>query len=569
MALERLPFELAKPSSEEFVTQSSQIGHNGQPLDKALEGLDNISKESTQFEEDAIIYETDEGAQVGKIGSTGADFIDLKRGGQQVAIMSDLPTKDSSVGDNPSTTHVPTTKAVKDYVDANAMGDLPISKESTQSEDEEFVASNDAGTDTYARVGSYGVKAKAYKKLNGDDAIPPLDSTIGDNPSNSHTPSTKAVKDYVDENASGNLPIEKESTYESDESFTIGNDAGTDTYMKVTPDGVRAKAYFDRQGNPLNFNGHEEVDPVDNLVATYQNPLEVVRTYPCMASIFHRFAFIGDSLCSGETYGYEGNTRKAADIYAYSWGMALCRLIGAEGYCYSNGGQTACGWVYNSDNTHGYVHSDTINGIRNVGGGTWMHMKLDPVKDCYIIALGENDINRIEDCAGGDTYMGFNYILGNYNDNIGSYDSVNDVDDNDSGEASGTKTFVGCYAGIIQRIQSIQPQAKIFCVTDPRTAASALNEQIRGIVSHFSNCYCIDLAQYAPDHYSNAFKNRYFLNGHMSAAGYQYAALEIMTFMDWIIRNNWSDFRDVALVGTGWSEYATTPQGEGSYGDIV
>lgn len=255
MAKLKLPFELEKPSSNEYVTQSSQIGHNGEPLDQALgdlSKLDNISKESTQSEEDAIIYETDRGVQVGKIDANGADFTNLKRGGQQVARMSDLPTKDSSIGENPSNSHVPTTKAVKDYVDAHGVGDLPISGDSTASTDEEMQVTNDAGTDTYAKVGSYGIKAKSYKKLNGDDAIPPLDTTIGDNPSNSHTPSTQAVKEYVDANAGiGGVPISGETIASSDEEIVFGNDNMSQEYVKAGSYGIKAKRYLDMNGNDI------------------------------------------------------------------------------------------------------------------------------------------------------------------------------------------------------------------------------------------------------------------------------------------------------------------------------
>lgn len=171
---ERLPFPLAKPNPDTFVTKTSEIGHNGKPLDDVLEGLDNISKESTQSEEQAIIYETNGGVQVGKIDANGANFTDLKRGGQQVARMSDLPTKDSSIGENPSTTNVPTTKAVKDYVDAHGGGAYPIDTETTSSEDEEQVWGNNAETQEYVKIGPYGIKAKDYKKMNGDDAFPDI-----------------------------------------------------------------------------------------------------------------------------------------------------------------------------------------------------------------------------------------------------------------------------------------------------------------------------------------------------------------------------------------------------------
>lgn len=40
MAKERLPFELAKPDSNTYVTQSSEIGHNGDSLDSTFSGIE-------------------------------------------------------------------------------------------------------------------------------------------------------------------------------------------------------------------------------------------------------------------------------------------------------------------------------------------------------------------------------------------------------------------------------------------------------------------------------------------------------------------------------------------------
>lgn len=212
-----------------------------------------ISGEYAESDVDEIRIETDGGTLIVRINAEGADFADLKRGGNQVATTNQLPTRDTSIGESPSNTHVPTTKAVKEYVDANAMGDLPISEETTQSEDEEFAASNDAGTDTYAKVGPYGVKAKAYKKLNGDDAIPPLDTTIGDNPSNAHTPSTAAVKNYVDSHGGGigNLPISGETIQDEVEEYVFCNNTETNTYARIGPYGIKSKGYFDEDGNQV------------------------------------------------------------------------------------------------------------------------------------------------------------------------------------------------------------------------------------------------------------------------------------------------------------------------------
>ena len=244
MAKLKLPFELEKPGSNEYVTQSSQIGHNGQPLDDVLEGLDDISKQSTQSEERALVFETDGGVQVGKIDANGADFANLKRGGQQVARMSDLPTKDSSIGDNPSNSHVPTTKAVKEYVDANSGGDYPIDKESTQSETEEQVWENDAETQEYAKIGSYGMKSKAYLDMQGNSVIPTKDTSIDETPSQTNVPTSKAVADYVSAHGgggTGDLPISKEDTQSDIEEQIWGNNEETDTYAKIDNTGLSAK----------------------------------------------------------------------------------------------------------------------------------------------------------------------------------------------------------------------------------------------------------------------------------------------------------------------------------------
>ena len=67
----------------------------------------------------------------------------------------------------------------------------------------------------------------------------------------------------------------------------------------------------------------------------------------------------------------------------------------------------------------------------------------------------------------------------------------------------------------------------------------------------FKNVYVIDLYKYAPSYEKGKdFRNQFFLGGHMNAAGYGYTAWMIMTYIDWIIRNNMKDFEQVAFIGT-------------------
>ena len=143
------------------------------------------------------------------------------------------------------------------------------------------------------------------------------------------------------------------------------------------------------------------------------------------------------------------------------------------------------------------------------------------------MALGENDVNT--KIAPGNPATDIN--LEDYNLNA--------------------DTFIGHYAGIIQRIRSIQPKARFFVVTMPAWKTKEklqMNENIRKMAEVFDNVYVLDLEKYAPDYESKEFQSKYFVMGHMNAAGYQLTAWIFMTYIDWIIENNLEDFADIAFV---------------------
>ena len=180
-----------------------------------LERLENIDKQDTQLGEQAVVFTTDEGVELGKVAPTGADFTNLKRGGQQVARMIDLPTKDSSIGENPSTTHVPTTKAVKEYVDAHGGGDYPMSKVPAVDSNEAFVFGNDSGTQEYVRVSPDGIRALAYRDMQG------------------------------------NLFLQKVQATDGAQEVVFSNDNQSEIFLKIGAYGIKVKAILDLQGNPI------------------------------------------------------------------------------------------------------------------------------------------------------------------------------------------------------------------------------------------------------------------------------------------------------------------------------
>ena len=64
----------------------------------------------------------------------------------------------------------------------------------------------------------------------------------------------------------------------------------------------------------------------------------------------------------------------------------------------------------------------------------------------------------------------------------------------------------------------------------------------------FDRTWLIDLEKYGPDFTDPELKSRYFVMGHMNAAGYQLIAWTFMTYINWIIENNMESFSDIALI---------------------
>lgn len=62
-------------------------------------------------------------------------------------------------------------------------------------------------------------------------------------------------------------------------------------------------------------------------------------------------------------------------------------------------------------------------------------------------------------------------------------------------------------------------------------------------------CQAYILAQYGPD-YDGEFKKKFFVGGHMNAAGYILSAQMITSYIDYTVRHNFEDFSQVGFIGT-------------------
>lgn len=240
-----------------------------------------------------------------------------------------------------------------------------------------------------------------------------------------------------------------------------------------------------------------------------EKPLDNIVQNGGMCRIFRRIACIGDSLSSGEfQIRKEDGTFDYYDMYEYSWGQHMAKMTGSTVLNFSRGGMSAKKYM------EGYAD---MNGF----------FKQENACQAYIIAFGANDLNICE--------------LG----------TIEDIDFDDY--RNNKPTFAGYYGQVVQKYKEIQPHAKFFLVTLPKDSTYPKNKEHRDLLEEmtkkFDNTYLIDLNTYAPE-YNEEFKKNFFMHVHMNPAGYVFTADMIMSYIDYIIRNNVRDFDEIAFIGT-------------------
>lgn len=253
-------------------------------------------------------------------------------------------------------------------------------------------------------------------------------------------------------------------------------------------------------------------------VAENEKPLDRIVTDGGFCAIFRTIACIGDSLSSGEFESVkEDGTKRYHDFFEYSWGQFIGRSCGSKVYNFSQGGMTAKTYMESFADAKGF----------------WDRNKL---AQAYIIALGVNDVSAH---LRGEMELG----------------SIADIDKADyHGNA---KTFIGYYAQIIQRIKELQPRAKIFLVSplqngdekDERNQAyKKVRDLLKELTAVFNRTYLLDMYEYAPVQ-NNEYADKFRL-GHLTPTGYVLTARMIESYIDYIIRKNPEDFKQVGFIGT-------------------
>ena len=171
-------------------------------------------------------------------------------------------------------------------------------------------------------------------------------------------------------------------------------------------------------------------------ITTNEKPLDNLVTDGGYTSIFREIVCVGDSLSSGEFEHIDENGKYTFhDKYEYSWGQFIARKNGLTAYNFSRGGMTAKEYIESFAESNDFFNTDKAC-------------------QCYVIALGANDLNS-------DIEIG----------------SVNDINKEDY--TQNKQTFLGFYGAIISRYKAISPDAKFFLVSFPRDDSRTTNPKFK------------------------------------------------------------------------------------------
>jgi len=250
---------------------------------------------------------------------------------------------------------------------------------------------------------------------------------------------------------------------------------------------------------------------VSALEISENNPLLQNQTVNNLVGIFHKIGVIGDSLADGVFNCSDGFIANRD----YSWIQCIARIMGIQGLNFTEGGLTTRTALSTFVNPASFAAN---------------------LCDCYIIGLGVNDryYYSIGDSAGVE---------------LGTPNDINLAD-----RTQNRDTYYGNYASIISRIKEVQPKARIFCITNPtnESETQGYNTAVRYMSEIFDNVYIMDFYAYAMNEYEGLKdpNSPYWYNSHGTALGYYKSAWHILSYMDYIIKNNMLDFKDVQFIGT-------------------
>ena len=254
--------------------------------------------------------------------------------------------------------------------------------------------------------------------------------------------------------------------------------------------------------SPITFNGVIEIGNVNNMTLSLLDKTTSPQLLSC--NIFHRSGCIGDSYMAGHIQPI-GQEHADTKNYDYSWPHYMEKITGNVYTNFSRSGATA----------KEFVETSLFDAVAAEGNKC----------QSYHIALLIND-------------------QGDWSEYATPCGTISDI-------GTDADTYYAYYYKLVQKVISINPDAKIFCYTCFNYAYDySYNVAVRDIVNYCKNnnqnVYLIDTANYRNvDYFYNSIFRADFRNGHFTAIGYNYMAQCHYKLVSSVINNNIDDFENV------------------------
>lgn len=274
--------------------------------------------------------------------------------------------------------------------------------------------------------------------------------------------------------------------------------------LKTNKSDTKIKQVIKTFAENLNYT-KTQFNKVSNAFAVSENPLDIIRHDAGFLTCFQTVGIIGDGLASGECVSNNDGATSHNDLHEHSWGKYLEKVTGNKYHIWASDGQTADSWLTS-------YTEDCFNSENKC--------------EAYIIGLGVNDKKT---------------------ESVGSTNEVDVNDYNNNGA-----NFYGRYATIIQKIQEMNPKAKIFVMTIPENdyQSRSFSEAIRTMSTLFNNVYCVDFYTHGYYLFHNGLIAQCERQGYYNAIAYKYMSRVIATYIDWIIQNNLDEFSQIEFINS-------------------